>query len=290
MKAGAIAGTELIINNWFILLLALFAAAGLTGKVLLVFSAVLVHELAHILMAIGLGYKVRQIELLPFGAVARITGLADAKATSEIMIAAAGPLASMGLAVFCYSGTGGEGYWPELCRFYYEVNLMLAVFNLLPALPLDGGRILRAGLSLRQDYCVATKLVTRLTQGIIGVLVSLTGMGYWLNSTINVTMLAAAVFLFVTVREEYALAGFRTMRILTRKKAELLGCRIMPARQLTALESARLGDIVRMFSPEEYYIVHIVDKNFKLCGALTESEIGEGLVQKGVHAKVAEFL
>ena len=290
MRAGKIAGVELVMNNWFIGLIALFAAAGLVSKVLVVFSAVLCHELAHLLMAIGLGYKVKQVELLPFGAVARVDSLADAGATSEIMIAAAGPLASLGLAAVCYIGINEAGNWQDVCQFYGEVNLMLALFNLLPALPLDGGRILRAILSYRRDYRDATAIVVTISHSIICILVICTGVGYWLYNTINLTMLVAAVFLFLTVRTEKDLAGFRAMRILANKKAGLISSQIMPTSHLTAMESAVIGDIIRLFGPEKYYIIHIVDQDFKLCGALTETQVWEGLIKKGIRSRINEFI
>ena len=290
MRAGKIVGVELIINNWFIGVIALFALAGLVNKVLLVFSAVLCHEVAHMLMATGLGYKVRQVELLPFGAVARIDNLADAGATSEILIAAAGPLASMALAVLCYSGITQAGNWKDVVVFWGEVNLMLALFNLLPALPLDGGRILRALLSRRREYRDATAIVVWISYSITCMLVILAGLGYWLHNTINVTLLAAAVFLVFTARTENELAGFRAMRILAAKKTEFITRRIMPTRHLTALESTVLGEVIRLLGSEEYYIVHIVDENFRLCGIVTETEIWDGLLQKGIKSKLKEFL
>jgi stage IV sporulation protein FB len=290
MRAGKIAGVEIVFNNWFLGLIALFAAAGLVSKVLLIFTAVLWHEAAHMLMAAGLGYKVRQIELLPFGAMARIERLADAGAASEIMIAAAGPLASMGLAVLCYIAEHQAGNWQEVLVFYMEVNLMLAGFNLLPALPLDGGRILRAILALRRDYREATAIVVTMSHITSVMLLVMAGAAYWLYNTINLTMLVAAGFLLLTARAENNLAGFRAMRILANKKAELTSCKIMPSSHLTAMESAPIREVIRLLGSEEYYIVHVVDQNFKLCGALTETEIWEGLLKKGIKARIYEFL
>lgn len=290
MRAGKIAGVEIIINNWFLGLLALFTVAGLVNKVLLIFSAVLWHELAHMLMAGGLGYKVRQVELLPFGATARIERLADAGSVSEIMIAAAGPLASLGLAVLCYGGLSKISSLEEVLRFYGEVNLLLAGFNLLPALPLDGGRILRAILNRRREYRNATAIVVTISHIISCMLLILAGLAYWLDNTINLTMLVAAGFLLLTARTENTLAGFRAMRILAAKKAELISRGIMPTSHLTAIENTAIGEVIRLFHPEQYYIVHIVDQNFKLCGALTETEVWEGLLKKGLKAKINEFL
>lgn len=290
MRAGKVAGVEIVLNNWFLALIALFAAAGLVSKLMLVFSAVLLHEFAHMLMAGGLGYRVRQIEILPFGAVARVERLADAGAASEIMIAAAGPIASLVLAAACYVQLAESGSWQEVVKFYGEVNLMLALFNLLPALPLDGGRILRAMLSRRRDYREATAIVVTISYIISCMLVVLAGMGYWLNHTINLTMLIAAGFLLITARTENNLAGFRAMRILAGKKAELSGCGVMPTSHLTAMESAAINDVIQLLRPEKYYIIHVIDQDFHLCGALTETEVWERLLERGIRGKVNDFL
>lgn len=290
MRAGKIAGVEIIINKWFLGLVAVFAAAGLGDKALLIVSAVLWHELAHMLMAGGLGYKVKQVEVLPFGATARVERLADAGAVSEIMIAAAGPIASLGLAALCYAGMGVADGWQEWLGFYGETNLILAGFNLLPALPLDGGRILRAILTRRRDYRTATAVVVTLSHIISCLLIILAGLVFWFEHTVNLTMLVAAGFLLLTARQENTLAGFRTMRILARKKADLIASGIMPTRHLTAMENAVIGEVISLFGPEQYYIVHIVDDNFKLCGAVTETEVWEGLLSKGIHARIKEFL
>ncbi|HWR41577.1 site-2 protease family protein [Sporomusa sp.] len=290
MRAGKVAGVEIILNNWFLALIALFSAAGLVSKILLVFSAVLWHELSHMLMASGLGYKVKQVEFLPFGAMARVERLADAGAGSEIMIAAAGPLASLVLAALCYAQMSEAGSWQEVLRFYGEVNLTLALFNLLPALPLDGGRILRAILSRRRDYREATAIVVTISHMIGCLLILFAGGGYWLHGTINLTMLIAAGFLLITARTENNLAGFRAMRILAGKKAELSGTGVMPTSHLTAMESTAISDVIRLFGPEQYYVIHIVDRDFRLSGALTETEVWEGLLERGIKGKVNDFI
>lgn len=290
MRAGKVAGVEIVFNNWFLALLALFTAAGLGGKILLVFSAVVLHELAHMLMAGGLGYKVKQVELLPFGAMARVERLADAGAASEIMIAAAGPMASLVLAALCYARWNEAGAWQEVVRFYGEVNLTLALFNLLPALPLDGGRILRALLSRRRDYRESTAIVVTISHIIGCLLILMAAVEYWLSSIINLTMLIAAGFLFVTARAENNLAGLRGMRILAGKKAELSRRGVMPTSHLTAMENTAVSDVIRLFGPEQYYVIHIVDRNFRLSGALTETEVWEQLLERGIKGKVNDFL
>ncbi len=281
---------QLILNNWFLALIVLFAFAGLAGKALAVFAAVLWHEAAHAAAAATLGYRVREIELLPFGGVARIEQADTAGAASEIIMAAAGPLASMVLAAAVYLAREvlpAQALWLD---FYAQTNLMLAFFNLLPALPLDGGRILRALLALRWEWAAATTAVAGLGKLLAVALAVASFSEVWRSGTANLTLLIAAVWLFATARAETAAAGFRAMRVLARKKAELTARGVMPTAHLTALASAPARDIVRLFGPEQYYVVLVVDRDCRLRGTLTETEVWEEWPQRGFSARIGDFL
>lgn len=288
MRAGKLAGVNIILNNWFLALIILFVFTGMTDKVLLVFSAVICHETAHMLVAASLGYKVKEVELLPFGAVARIERLAQAGSINEIVIAAAGPLTSFGLAVLSYVGAAEFVLWSDTFLFYYQVNLMLGIFNLLPALPLDGGRILRAFLAARRDYRQATRTVVVLGYGVSVFLVGWAGAQYLIDSSINMTILIAAVFLYTSSKIELDTAGFRQMRHLSGKKAELAAKNIMPTSHFTAVSSVPVGEIVHLFRVEQYNMVLVVDENFKLRTTLTETQIWEAMTEKGINVKIGD--
>lgn len=290
MRVGKIAGIQLKMNQWFILLILLFALAGMSSKVLLVFSAVLCHELAHAGIALLLGCKVREVELLPFGGVARIEGLGTVGSRIEIMIAAAGPAISLVLAALAYTGMLYAGMGIDVWEFYYKTNIMLAVFNLLPGLPLDGGRILRAWLALHIDYGKATVFAAGVSKWLSVCLLISIIYEYMAKSTMNVTFLAAALFLYTTAKSEIKVAGFRTLRILAQKKAELITRGVMTTTYFTVVNSVLLKDIVKLFTPDQYYVVLIVNEDCKVCGTVTETEIWEGLPHKGLYAKVGEFL
>jgi stage IV sporulation protein FB len=130
LHTGKVAGTQIILNNWFLVLLGLFALAGMLGKVLIVFGAIICHELAHAGTAHLLGFKVREIELLPFGGVARIDRLNEAAPVQDMLIAAAGPLCSLVLAAFTHLMMTKFAYRHEEWAFFLQVNIMLACFNL----------------------------------------------------------------------------------------------------------------------------------------------------------------
>jgi Zn-dependent protease/predicted transcriptional regulator len=125
-----------------------YLTAGLAAT-LLFFASVLVHELSHALVANRLGENVRRITLFIFGGMAHLSG-EPRDAGTEFRIAAAGPLTSIALGVLFHALSramalvGAEPLWTAVPRYLGFVNLALAVFNLLPGFPLDGGRLLRA--------------------------------------------------------------------------------------------------------------------------------------------------
>jgi stage IV sporulation protein FB len=290
LRVANIAGIDLVMNYWFIAMIILFSLAGMIAKVLLVFSAVLWHELAHAGAAMALGFTVREVELLPFGGVARIEGLGVASSKGEIIIAAAGPAASMVLAALVYGSMFYMNVWTEIWDFYYKTNLMLTTFNLIPGLPLDGGRIFRAWLALYIDYAKATAIAAGVSKGVSALLVGIVIYQYAIGSTVNITFLVAAVFLYTTAKSEIKVAGFRTLRIMAQKKSLLKARGMMPATHLTVVEEVLLKDIVRLFRPDQYYVMLVVNADCKVCGTLTETEVWEELPKKGLHASIGELI
>jgi len=177
-------GFPVEINISFLLLLALvfFAFGGLAGVLVvgLTFGSVLLHELGHALVARRLGVYVSGIELSFFGGAAKMVQM-PRSADHEIAIAAAGPAVSLML------GGAGLGLgmllhipflgWPlGLFGTIGLINLVLAGFNLIPALPMDGGRILRALLTRKMDFVRATDVSVQVARvvaigfGILGLL------------------------------------------------------------------------------------------------------------------------
>jgi len=290
LRVANVAGIDLIVSYWFIAMILFFSLAGMMMKVLLVFSAVLWHELAHAGAAIALGFSVREVELLPFGGVARIEGLGAASSKSEMIIAAAGPAASMVLAAIVYGSMFYFNLWTEIWDFFYKANIMLAIFNMIPGLPLDGGRIFRAWLALYIDYGKATAIAAGVSKCVSISLVSIVIFQYVQGSTINISFLVAAIFLYTTAKSELKMAGFRTLRIMAQKKTLLRSRGMMPTTHLTVMKGVLLKDIVRLFRPDQYYVMLVVNDDCRACGTLTETEVWEGLPKNGLHASIGELI
>lgn len=191
--------------------------------VALLFVCVTLHELGHSLVAKVFGVPVRQITLLPIGGVAQITKNPD-QPVHELLIAIAGPLVNVALAILFLAALGftaapqmltGHGLLPDemgntpspttLLSWLLMANFSLAIFNLIPAFPLDGGRVFRALIAIFTGYPRATRLASAIGQliaialGIYGVIIG------------NFILVLVAVFIFFGAGQETAEAEAKTV-------------------------------------------------------------------------------
>lgn len=173
---------------------------------LLVFGIVLLHELGHSLAALRFGIAVRDITLLPIGGVARLERMPQ-KPVQELVVAVAGPLVNVVLALLSipvlWHLTGGyplailfagplRANFSGLFVFLFIINLSLLIFNLIPAFPLDGGRIFRALLATGLGFGRATRLAVWVGQG-LAFLMGLYGLwrGNWLLAFVALFIFSA---------------------------------------------------------------------------------------------------
>ncbi len=160
------------------------------GTSVLFFVSLLVHELAHSFICIKKGIPVKSITLFIFGGVAKISREAD-KPEAELMMALAGPLASLALSAIFWGLhlllLGINEPLAVMANYLFRVNLVLAIFNMIPGYPLDGGRVFRSILwMINRNYKRATRIAA-ITGRIIGYLFVAAGvfiiiyLGWWVN-------------------------------------------------------------------------------------------------------------
>jgi Zn-dependent protease len=210
VKLFNIFGIAINIHITFLLLLVFFFSGGIKWLVLTigVFCFVTLHEVCHSLMARYYGIEVREITLLPIGGIASMSSIPE-KPVQEFFISIVGPLFNLAVIVIFYnpmrSILGPEIFfhrplsaatWPLTLAYLYWVNLMLAVFNLIPAFPMDGGRILRSLLAGRIGYGKATRFAVGLGH------IFAIGFAYFGIVNINIVLVAIAVFIYTAASNE----------------------------------------------------------------------------------------
>ena len=288
MKIGSVFGVDVRLNRFFLLLFFLYFLLGVLPQGMIAFSVVVIHELAHVITAVGYGIKVREIELLPFGGVARMeAGMEDNPAT-ETTVALVGPLTNGALVVAALGarqlGWGNQEWLP----FFIRANLLVGCFNLLPALPLDGGRIYRAWLAGRVGLKEATERAADLGKlfavGFAGV-----GLFGLVQGITDYNLFVVAVFLYYSADREKGGAMYIFLRYLARKKEVLARRGVLLSRQVVTMETTSLKDLVRYFVPGKYHLVTVLDRDRRVLRVLTESEVIDGMLTYGWHLTIGEM-
>jgi len=284
MILGKIAGIRVRINWLFLLLCAIYTYLGLGSEILIIFASVLLHELSHTIMAALLKVRVTEIELLPFGGQARIDDFNGLDPDREIYIALAGPIMSLSLAAFFYFLPANLLLKSSLL---IQINLFLGIFNFLPALPLDGGRVLRAILSLHMGYKRATAVSANLGKA-IAVLICIYGIYLFYIQQSGANYMLAGIILFWAARREGLLLSYAFMRYLVNKKSELASKGFLSSRQVVGLEDTLVKSILEATRPNYYTVVLVLDQQHRPRGMISEAELIECLFSRGPLARLKD--
>lgn len=165
----------------------------LTGfflELLVLFGIVIIHELGHIAAASSFGWRIREVQLLPFGGVAVVDQYGVVPAREEMIVALAGPLQN-GLMIIAALLLESIGVWEaQWTTYFVQANMMIGLFNLLPVLPLDGGKVLHALFSMLMPYYRSLLL------------------SYWISLCMSVFMIGFAVLRTEGLQLNLLMIGF----------------------------------------------------------------------------------
>jgi Zn-dependent protease len=228
IRLFSVAGTSVRIHFTFFLLLAWIAAvywmrggaaAAIDGVsfIVLLFACVVLHEFGHVFAARGYGIRTSDVTLLPIGGIASLERMPE-KPAQEIVVALAGPAVNLVIAALLVGLLGARFDLTEMAQFEQATatmagrvaaaNVVLCVFNLIPAFPMDGGRVLRALLAVRLGYTRATRVAASIGQALAFVFAVL---GLLPGS--SPMLILVAVFIFLAASGE---AGYVQAREYTR--------------------------------------------------------------------------
>jgi len=289
VKLATVLGVRFSVNALFLLLLVAAAWLGRLVEAATVFGVVLLHEVGHVVAARGYGIAVTEVELLPFGGVARMEGLLEADPRVEAGIAAAGPLTNvvlMGIGALVWRYGVVDSGWASL---FMGTNALVAGFNLLPALPLDGGRLLRAYRARAVGYRRATHQAVRVGRWVgVGLVIAGAAGVYW--GYVSATLPILGVFVLLAAARESEAAAYVLMRSLARKQRELAQSGCLAAEALVARADSTLKQVIDRFVPQRYHVVWVVDEAGQLTGIAAEADILECLFDRGFHVPIGDVV
>lgn len=271
------------IHVTFFLLIFLALTGGVKWAVLVIaiFFFVTVHELCHSLVAKYFGIDVREITLLPIGGVSSMAKMPE-KPSQELLISIAGPLSNIVVILVFYFPMryllGADilfhplstQTWPLVAAYIYWINLVLAGFNLLPAFPMDGGRILRAILATRLGFRKATRIAVNF--GHIFALI----FAYFGVVRFNIILIFIAIFIYMSASSEELQVNIKE----TLKKFRVRD--ILP-RDFVSLESdatlAKVLEHIFHSHQEDFPVI----ENGSLVGFITRQDIMTSIHRFGVN-------
>lgn len=290
VKLFRVFGISVEMHISFLILPILFwLSLGVKGVVLIlgVFVCVTLHELCHALQAKKFGVKVETIVLLPIGGVASMGSIPD-KPYQEFRIAIAGPLFNIILAAVLfypvYHFLGSDIFfslnlhtWPNVLAYLYWLNIMLAVFNLLPAFPMDGGRVLRALLARVMTLQKATRIAVNFGYFFIFMFVA------WGLMSGNIWLLIIAFFVYISASQEASHVDITE----TLKRYRVRD--ILPDEYLSVDPDTKLSKVLEMIfhSRQENFAVL---QNGGLAGIVTRAGIVSAIHQFGLEKPVNEIM
>ena len=295
-QIGSMLGIPIRVYATFVLILVYFGMAAAVANrnvpsgialVLAFFACILLHELGHAAMARRFGIRTREIVLYPIGGVARLESIPGGWA--ELAIALAGPAVNVVLAAVCAAALYAfdaslqirqtlQGHHTGLVQQLLGANILLVVFNMIPAFPMDGGRVFRALLAVGLGQQRATRIAAFIGQVIAGLFV----IGGLFQA--NFLLAFIGVFVFLGASQEVA---FQTRR-------EAIAGHVAHEAMITKFETLApqdtLGRAAELLLATHQHDFPVIDAWNRIAGVLPRARLLEGLAASGRDTNVLEVM
>jgi len=286
-------GVAFRLHPLFILIMLASIATGRFLELAALFFIVLVHELGHIAAAAGFGWTIREVQLLPFGGVVEVEEAGAQPVREEMWVAVAGPLQNVWMA-----GAGwliGQAGWvdPAWSAFFVQSNLLLGLFNLLPIMPLDGGKLLQSWMSLHWPFHRTLVWSAAISLALSAGVVVYSVQPLLHGGELQLNLLAIGLFLCYSNwmhrrNVSYLFFRFLVHRALRSERRLDMGAL---ARPIVIAESRPVTAALRLFMKEGYHLIYIM-KHGRIAKVLPEAAVLEGAMShlKSGNADFRSFM
>ncbi|CAM4488843.1 M50 family metallopeptidase [Paenibacillus typhae] len=268
-------GIQLSLHPLFVLVMLLSVITGQFLELLTLFMIVFIHEMGHVCAALLNGVTVKSVQLLPFGGVAVIEDHGRLNAGREIAIAIAGPLQNgiMILIALLLQQLGGGS--SAFLAYFIQANAIIALFNLLPVLPLDGGKIVQAALSTLVPYYYTLLWSGRVSIAASGLVIGYALLPLTAGAGLRLNLLMIGAFLLYSNVTDQRNLPYRFLAFLMNREAAYerylsLGS---TARPIVAFYAKPLDDILRLFKRNQYHFIYVMNEDNNVVAVVPEQRL-----------------
>lgn len=251
---------------------------GFSGKILICFLFVILHEAIHYIVARKLGFVGFDIEFLPFGTRLDLKDLDEANQKQDILISVSGPIFNLIVAIIFYIL-----YLKCNIPIYeqvYKTNLALGIFNLIPAFPMDGGRILRSIISLKILYRKANK-ITVYVSIVVGMMFMYFFIVLFMRNIKNFNIGLIAVFVIASSLKEKERIAYIIMGDILKKKSKFKKRGYIENKNISVYYKQDLLNIISIVDKNKYNIFTVLDDDMNVVDMIYENELIKALKKYG---------
>ncbi|KRF18559.1 M50 family metallopeptidase [Paenibacillus sp. Soil787] len=270
-------GTTYRFHPLFILIMIGSAITGYFLEAVTLFGIVLVHELGHLAAASGFGWRVREVQLLPFGGVLIVDELGTAPTREELIVSLAGPLQHVWMILVAllmkWADVGASSWWD----YFIEANLMIGLFNLIPVMPLDGGKVMQSLLGYLLSYH-NTILYTTWISMILSSAIIIIAIIQLISGHLPLNILVIGIFLLVSNWYAYRQLPYHFFRFLMGRGTRMsrLLSRGTLAQPIVITRHRTMAETLKLFMREKYHLIYIVGETGRIQAVLPEQQLVSG--------------
>jgi len=246
-------------------------------RLMIMTGSILFHEMMHVAVARIMRVRVVELEATPMGGAARLENLWKLRPGQMTAVALAGPAANLFLMVCAAALCWWHVLPPYWTAAVIEQNTIIFLFNMLPALPLDGGRVLCGLMQRRFSAVCSVRLGIGMGYALAGLMAALSAYGLT-QGRLNITLPVAGVYLALSARRERRQAENSWLESLTGRMGELEEEEALPVCWLAVSRSTKVREAAIRMRPRHVHMIAVFDEQMRLVKVIGERELTEALM------------